>query len=104
MKKCIICNINGSSLQGETYIKFMEYLFHKSNTFTYTKLDTENPIDNSVLDDYSNGFLITSDSFSVKQGINTQSMNFSSLNGTNLDKDKFIDFIPNKIPMFFIRS
>ena len=65
-------------------------------------IDTENPIDNSVLDDYSNGFLITSDSFSVKQGINTQSMNFSSLNGTNLDKDKFIDFIPNKIPMFFI--
>ena len=45
MKKCIICNINGSSLQGETYIKFMEYLFSQSNTFTYTKLDTENPID-----------------------------------------------------------
>lgn len=65
-------------------------------------IDTENPIDNSVLDDYSNGFLITSDSLSVKQGINTQSMNLSSLNGTNLDKDTLIDFIPNKIPMFFI--
>ena len=65
-------------------------------------IDTENPIDNSILDDYSNGFLITSDSFSVKQGINTQSMNLSSLNGTNLNKDTFIDFIPNKIPMFFI--
>ena len=65
-------------------------------------IDTENPIDNSVLDDYSNGFLITSDSFSVKQGINTQSINLSSLNGTNLDKDTLIDFIPNKIPMFFI--
>ena len=45
MKKGIVCDINGSSLQGETYIKFMEYLFSQSNNFTYTKLDTENPID-----------------------------------------------------------
>ncbi|MDY4077330.1 MAG: DUF1189 domain-containing protein [Clostridium sp.] len=65
-------------------------------------IDTENPIDNSVLDDYSNAFLITSDSISVKQGINTQSINLSSLSGTNLDKDTFIDSIPNKVPIFFI--
>ncbi len=45
MKKCIVCYINGSSLQGETYIKFIEHLFSESNTFTYTRLDTENSID-----------------------------------------------------------
>ena len=42
-------------------------------------IDTENTIDDSVLDDYSNGFLITSDSITTKQGIKTQSVNLSSL-------------------------
>lgn len=64
-------------------------------------IDTENTIDDSVLDDYSNGFLITSDSITTKQGIKTQSVNLSSLTGMNLNKDSFIKYIPNKIPIFF---
>lgn len=72
----------------------------EANIIVY--IDTENPIDNSVLDDYYNGFLITSDSLCVKQGLNSQSINLSSFNGINLDKNTLVDFVPSKIPIFFI--
>ena len=64
-------------------------------------IGTENPIDDSVLDEYSTGFLITSDSISTKQGIKTESVNLSSLTGMNLNKDSLIKYIPDKIPVFF---
>ncbi|MBQ7044285.1 MAG: hypothetical protein IJN78_06720 [Clostridia bacterium] len=39
--------IDGSSLNGKTYEKFMEFLFSKSDTFTYTKIETQNPVDDN---------------------------------------------------------
>ena len=62
-------------------------------------IDTENPIDDSVLEGYSNGFLITSDSITAKQGIQTQSVNLSSLTGMKLDKDTLMKSIPSKVPL-----
>lgn len=62
-------------------------------------IDTENPIDNSVLDNYSNATLITSDSITQKQGIQTRSVNLSPLTDMKLDKDTIIKSIPDKIPV-----
>lgn len=62
-------------------------------------IDTENPIDNSVLDKYSNAVLITSDSITQKQGIQTQSVNLSPLTDMKLDKDTLMKNIPDKIPV-----
>lgn len=39
------CYLDSSSLNGETYVKFMEFLFSKSDSFTYIKQDTENLLD-----------------------------------------------------------
>lgn len=49
MNRKYILYINGESLVDETYKKFMSFLFDKSDIFTYTKLDTEKPVDD---DDY----------------------------------------------------
>ena len=68
---------------------------------TIVYIDTENPIDNSVLDGYYFGILITSDSLSIKQDENTQSINLSSLVGITIDKDILVSSTPDKLPMFF---
>lgn len=58
-------------------------------------VDTENPIDPSIIDDYDIGYLITSDSIIVKSGNNTQAINFNTLaNGGTLTKDEFISLMP----------
>lgn len=62
-------------------------------------IDTENPIDNSVLDNYSNAALITSDSITQKQGIQTRTVNLSPLTDMKLYKDTLIKSIPDKIPV-----
>ena len=45
MNKYMTCYLDSSSLNGETYVKFMEFLFSKSDSFTYIKQDTENLLD-----------------------------------------------------------
>lgn len=45
MNKYIVCYLDSASLNGEAYINLMEFLFSKSDTFTYVKQDTEHLID-----------------------------------------------------------
>lgn len=58
-------------------------------------IDTENPIDPSIIDDYDIGYLITSDSIIVKSGNMTQSLSFNNLaNEGTLTKDQLISLMP----------
>lgn len=45
MNKYIVYDLDAASLNGKAYESLMEFLFSKSDTFTYTKLSTENPCD-----------------------------------------------------------
>lgn len=45
MNKYIVYDLDAVSLNGKAYESLMEFLFSKSDTFTYTKLSTENPCD-----------------------------------------------------------
>ena len=67
-----------------TFEEDMPIVIKDKETDMIIYIDTENPIDDSVLDEYSTGFLITSDSISTKQGIKTESVNLSSLTGWSI--------------------
>lgn len=45
MNKYIVCYLDSASLNGKAYESLMEFLFSKSDTFTYVKQDTEHLID-----------------------------------------------------------
>lgn len=87
------------SIDADMPIKYVE-----DENIVY--VDTENPIDPNIIDEYETGFLITSDSMIVKQNGIEQSISFNTMDSEFvLNKDTLIDLIPltiNLIIVFFL--